>query len=131
MALAEGPGGLTKALVLGGLRQQGAAAALKEPVVEALVPGGERGVPLERIEWRRAVGRLVRMSPGDESATRARLSGFRVKVEEVDCEAARSPFVEVGIELDAPRPLGRTTGPKSKGPILYVGARPRAGGAGR
>lgn len=44
MALAEGPGGLTKALVLGGLRQQGAAAALKEPVVEALVPGGERGV---------------------------------------------------------------------------------------
>lgn len=99
--------------------------------------GGERGgrgdriERLERIEWRLAEGRLVRKAPGDESATRARLSGLRVKVEEVEQEAGRSPFVEVGIELEAPRPLGRTTGPKPKGPVLYVGARPRAGGAGR
>ncbi len=107
-------------------------AAEEEGALVLVLHGGERGgrgdriERLERIEWRLADGHLVRKAPGDESATRARLSSLSVKVEG---ETGRSPFVEVGIELDAPRPLGRTTGPKPRGTVLYVGARPRAGGA--
>ena len=103
--------------------------AEEEGALVLTLPGGGRGgrtERLERIEWRLAEGRLVRKAPADESATRARLSGLRVKVEG---EAGRSPFVEVGIELEAPQPLGRTAGPVPRGPVLYVGARPRAGGA--
>jgi type II secretory pathway component PulJ len=110
-------------------------AAEEKGALVLVLHGGERGgrgdriERLERIEWRLADGHLVRKAPGDRSATRARLSGFRVKVEELAKEAGRSPFVEVGIEIEAPRALGRTTGPKPKGTVLYVGARPRAGGA--
>lgn len=120
--------------MIGDIRSARGAAEEKGALVLLLpdgerLEGNERGDRIEspkRIEWRLVEGRLVRKAPGDESATRARLSGFRVKVEG---EAARSPFVEVGIELDAPRPLGRTTGPKPRGEVLYMGARPRAGWA--
>lgn len=70
----------------------------------------------ERIEWRLREGRLVRTAPEDEFVSRARPSGFRVKIEE---EAGRSPFVEVGLELDG-RPA----------PVFYVGAVLRSSGEG-
>lgn len=114
--------------MVGDIRSACDAAEEKDALVLVLHGGGrgDRIERLERIEWRLAEGRLVRKAPGDESATSARLSSLRVRVEG---EAGHSPFVEVGIEIEAPRPLGRTTGPVPRGPVLYVGARPRAGEA--
>ena len=73
-------------------------------------------------------GRLVRKAPEDEFVSRARLAGLRVKVEKA---AGRSPFVEVGLELEGRRPGAHAERPAAGGVILYVGARPRAGGVSR
>ena len=70
-------------------------------------------------------GRLVRTAPEDEFVSRAGLSGLRVKIEE---EAGRSPFVEVGLELEGRRSGAHAERPAAGGVILYVGASPRAEG---
>lgn len=85
-----------------------------------LRPGGER------VEWRLLEGRLVRKAPEDEFTSRARLAGLRVKVEKA---AGRSPFVEVGLELEGRPRATRGNAPAPRGPVLYVGASPRAEGA--